>query len=412
MTSSSEELRLYAKVNDINKWIFCDVKISRYLAKNEKTLVFRSKNSGNKVIFLLYFIISFLKLSFIFIKQLSIRNKMKLDGIDHLVLSTQAGHDKKNYLKYIAKERFKFISSEAFKPSSYMRINTVSFAYLIKFFLEGVEEINKVLSLNLPKELETLVASNVKINLANYSYFCAIFFKIKSDYPELIIYHSGATFVSSITRRVGIKTRYLLHGLLGEVGKSSFPIYERIFVYCKEEAEYLKKISPESKVEFYPFKEIKNHKKKVLIFLRVKDSLMEKDQLKEIILYFNKASYEVILKPHPTYKGSLAKKLLSSEDVSLYKNETLDATEIITKERPSFTVGWASTALCESLQCGVIPITLLNRAEDEQIYDTSPNIIYPIQKRCLSWHKEKEEITQLLSNLEEYQNYLVRLKSR
>ena len=412
MTSSLEEFQLNTKVNDINKWIFCDVKISRYLAKNEQNLTLPSVDKTGKTVFFLHFITNFVKLCFIFLKQLSLPNNIKLDGIDHLVLSTEAGHDKKNYLKYISKEEDKFITVKAFMPSSYMRIYTISFFNLIKFFFEAIKEINNILSLKLPNELEVLVSKHIKNNLATYSYFCSIFSKIHSKHPDLIIYHSGATFLSSVTKRVGISTRYFLHGLLGEAGKSSFPTYEKIFVYSTEEAEYLKKLSPQSGVAVYPYKELKNLEKTVLIFLRVEDYLMEKKQLDEVISYFTKNAYKVIFKLHPTYKGLLAKKLSSSHSLNLSNNNDLDAKEVIDEERPSFTIGWASTALCESLQSGVIPITLLEKTSKKYDYVDAPPIVYPIQKRCLSWQEEKKKIDQLILNMSDYPDYLKILNSR
>ena len=412
MTSSLEEFQLSTKVTDINKWIFCDVKISRYLARHEKNLTLPSEDRAGKTVFFFHFITNFLKLCLIFLRQLSFPNKIKLDGINHLVLSSEAGHDKKNYLRYISKEEDKFITVKAFRTSSYMKIYTISFFNLIKFFFEAIKEINKVLSLKLPKELEVLVSKHIKTNLANYSYLCSIFLKIHSKHPNLIIYHSGATFLSSATKRIGISNIYLLHGLMGEAGKSSFPTYEKIFVYSKEEAEYLKKLSPQSGVAVYPYKELKNLEKTVLIFLRVEDYLMEKKQLDEVISYFTKNAYKVIFKLHPTYKGLLAKKLSSSHSLNLSNNNDLDAKEVIDEERPSFTIGWASTALCESLQSGVIPITLLDKTSKKYNYVDAPPIVYPIQKRCLSWQEERKEIDQLISNMSEYPNYLEILKSR
>ncbi len=412
MTSRLEEFSLNTKVNDINKWIFCDVKISRYLAKNEKKLTLPSKENVGKNFFFLHFVTSFMKLCFIFIKQLSVQNNIALNDIDHLLLSTGAGHDKKNYLNYISKEENKFITIKAFRPSSYMRIYTISFFVLIKFFFEAIREINKVLSLKLPKELEILISKHIKTNLANYSYFCAIFSKIQSKHPNLIIYHSGATFLSSVTKRIGISTRYFLHGLLGEAGKSSFPAYEKIFVYSNEEVKYLKEISPQSDIVIYPYEKLKNLEKKVLIFLRVDDNLMEINQLEKVISYFIQKAYKVILKPHPTYKGSLATKLSSSHNLTLSNNINLDAKEVMKEENPSFTIGWASTALCESLQSGVIPITLLNEDSSKYDYVSAPPIVYPIQRRCLSWQKERKKINQLISNISDYKDYLQILKSR
>ena len=159
----------------------------------------------------------------------------------------------------------KFVTIEAFNTSAFMKVYKTNFQEIFKFFLEAIKEINKILSLELPGDLSELILANVKKNLANYSYLCAVVSKIHSDYPNLIVYHSGSSFFSAVTRRIGVRTRYLLHGLMGQVGKLSYPIYDQIHVYCKEEAEYLRKISPKSEVKLYSFKDMKDFKKKIVI---------------------------------------------------------------------------------------------------------------------------------------------------
>ena len=410
MTPASSRINLNSKVNDLNKWIFCDVQISRYLvSKENKSILITKKNT--KRIFHLFYLVNFIKLAFLFLKQISVQKNILLTGIDHIVLTTGAGHDEKNYLKHISKKENKFVTIEAFNTSAFMKVYKTNFQEIFKFFLEAIKEINKILSLELPGDLSELILANVKKNLANYSYLCAVVSKIHSDYPNLIVYHSGSSFFSAVTRRIGVRTRYLLHGLMGQVGKLSYPIYDQIHVYCKEEAEYLRKMSPKSEVKLYSFKDMKDFKKKIVIFMRIEDYLMKKEDLGEVISVFKKNSYEIILKRHPTYNGSLVKDLLTSHNVRLLENNTLDATEIILEEKPSFTVGWLSTSLCESLQSGVIPITLKDNKNPMDSTMESP-LIYPIEKRSFSWKNERETINRLLIRMEEYPNFLETLKTR
>ena len=98
--------------------------------------------------------------------------------------------------------------------------------------------------------------------------------------------------------------------------------------------------------------------------------------------------------------------------------------------RPSFTVGWPSTVLCESLRCGVIPILLeadittlpIDRNKShfthENIQDLYisglPHIwgIYPFKKRSFSWEEEKERIFDLLEDNSLYKKTLSELRMR
>ena len=100
MTPASSRINLNSKVNDRNKWIFCEVQISRYLVSKENKLTLITKNRSKRIIYLFY-LINFLKLAFLFLKQISVQKNILLAGIDHIVLTTGAGHDEKNYLKHI-----------------------------------------------------------------------------------------------------------------------------------------------------------------------------------------------------------------------------------------------------------------------------------------------------------------------
>ena len=81
------------------------------------------------------------------------------------------------------------------------------------------------------------------------------------------------------------------------------------------------------------------------------------------------------------------------------------ASETILNLRPSFTVSWKSTSLCESLRHGVIPISL-------SLSINPDTMIYPFRKRSLSWVKEKERIFDLLEDTSLYTKTLSELRMR
>ena len=70
-----------------------------------------------------------------------------------------------------------------------------------------------------------------------------------------------------------------------------------------------------------------------------------------------------------------------------------------------------STALCESLLHGVVPISLSEKEEINWIHQHDWSI-YPIKKRSLSWKEEKERIFQLLADISLYGKTLSELRTR
>ena len=218
------------------------------------------------------------------------------------------------------------------------------------------------------------------------------------------IIHSGATLLSCAAIRAELETVYLYHGLVDPVDRTTFPFFDHIYVYANEEKSYFENISPNSNVCLYPFKELSKLEKRVIIFLRIYDSLMSEKTILEILTFFLKKDYQIFLKRHPAYTGILADKIAKKINVEMIDPEKV-ASEIILNLRPSFTVSWKSTSLCESLRHGVVPISL---AEGKRV-DKS---IYPIRKRSLSWMDEKERIFDLLEDNSLYTKTLSELRMR
>ena len=205
--------------------------------------------------------------------------------------------------------------------------------------------------------------------------------------------------------QVGIETVCIYHGLADKESIASHPFYDHIYVYASEEKTYFEDISPNSNVCLYPLKELSTLEKKVIIFFTRLDIHMSEKTISEILTLFLKKDYQIFLKKHPTYTGSLASKIASKYNLEMITLEK-DASESILHLRPSFSIGWGSTALCESLRHGVIPISL-----DDLDTDFSW-AIYPFKKRTLSWKDEKERIFELLEDTSLYTKTLSELRVR
>jgi len=246
--------------------------------------------------------------------------------------------------------------------------------------------------------------------LAIYTYFCAFLSTIKEQIPNVKIFHSGAALLSVAATRAGIETACLYHGLARKQSQADFPFYDHIYVYSSEEKRYFENIAPNSNVGMYPVQELSRLEKRVIIFIRLDDAAVSEKTLSEILTLFLKKGYKIFLKQHPRYTGSLADKLAEKYNLEMVDPEQ-DASEIISYLRPSFTVGWRSTGLCESLRHGVIPVSIADEMNwlDQDIHVWA---VYPIKKRTLSWGEEKERIFELLEDTSLYTKTLSELRVR
>jgi hypothetical protein len=69
----------------------------------------------------------------------------------------------------------------------------------------------------------------------------------------------------------------------------------------------------------------------------------------------------------------------------------IDTTSVLTEKKPSFVVAWDSTALCEALKSGIIPINM-----KESNLDTSV-MVYPIRRKTLIWPNDSSVVRKYLT---------------
>ena len=345
-------------VNKRNKWLLCKNEISRYLVSNDDSLHIPSGRIWFSTLraYPIYFY-NFLKLLYFVIKQIPSKQTSFEKKSTHILFSTGAGYDLGNYRKFFHDSNVEVIELEAFNISQITNFNIVKIKSVFLLFKENLQEVRRILRLKIPQDLRKKIVNQTLPNLASYTYYCAFLSEIKEQIPNVKVFHSGAYLLSIAATRAGIETFYLLHGLMGKVGRASFPFFNHIYVYADEEKIYLKDISPNANVCLYPFKELSKLEKRAIVFLRQFDDDMSEKNLSELLNNFIQKDFEIYLKKHPSYKGTLVDKIASK-----YKLEVIDleesADEIILNFNPSFTIGWMSTALCESLLHGVVPISL------------------------------------------------------
>ena len=402
-------------VNNRNKWLFVSPHISGYLVNRNNSLLIPSGNMWYSPLKVYpSYIYNLLKLAYFLVKQLFSDKTSFQTKSAHILFSVGQGYDLKNYSKLFLDSNVEVIHLEAFNTNQKINFNIVELKLAFLFFLENLQEANSILKLKLPLELRKRIVDYSLPQLATYTYTCAFLSAIKEQIPNVKIFHSGAELVSVAATRVELETVYLYHGLATKRSIVSYPFYDHIYVYASEEKSYFEDISPNSNVCLYPAKELSKLEKRVIIFLRQIDKTMPEETLSELLTLFSQKDYEIFLKKSPTYTGSLADKLASKYNLEIIGPED-DASEAILGLRPSFAVSWMSTALCESILHGVIPISLAGKEISWYVGDWTDLhtwTIYPLQKRCLSWMKEKQRIFELLEDMSLYTETLSELRTR
>ena len=394
-------------VNKRNQWFFFGKEITEYLAKRNYSLFIPSGNIWYSS-FSVYASYSYnlLKIIYFLVKQLFSDKTSFQKKSTHIVFSARGGYDLKNYNRLFHDNNVEVIHMEAFNTSQKINLNIVKTTSAFSFLLENIREANHILKLKLPLDLRKNIVNHSLPQLAVYTYLCAFFSAIKEQIPNVKIIHTGAIVLSCAATRAELETVYLYHGLAGKQSIASLPFDDHIYVYANEEKSYFENISPNSNVCLYPVQELSKLEKRVIIFLRDHDESMSEKTILEILTFFLKKDYEIFLKRHPIYRGSLADKLAEAYNLEIADHENeKDASETILNLRPSFTVSWRSTSLCESLRHGVVPISL---AEGKRV----DKLIYPIRKRSLSWMDEKERIFDLLEDNSFYKKTLSELRIR
>ena len=130
--------------------------------------------------------------------------------------------------------------------------------------------------------------------------------------------------------------------------------------------------------------------------MRIDDEKMNFHELRNLVVFFKFNNYLVKFKLHPQYNGENIYDWANTLNVEVFNEDAGSASSLISSTLPSFVVAWQSTSLCESLNMGVIPISLSKKSE------IKPDSIYPIVKRTLSWHDEKKQIISAVNQQADY----------
>ena len=370
------------------KWVFCDNHIQRSLVKLGYSAINAEYSISFKIInkLLIGFIFSLLKVTYYYFLQFLFVQKKELKNKKAIFLKSGNGYDYANLYRVVDFDESKVVYINSFTMKSYMGVVKVGFLTLIDVFVRSFIVYCSVIKNNLPNNIENLVIENGLRNIAQYTYLSSFFKTVKSFNRDIHVYSGGARLQSNAAIESNLKTFCLLHGLLGRVHPIVFPEFSEVYVYNAVEKSYLEGLGIKSNIHIYPFDKVHVKCRVVLIFMRLHDELMDFNDLHDLVQFFKTHNYDIKMKLHPQYRDKNAYEWASTLSIDIIGNNAGDATSLIYSFSPSFVVAWMSTALCESLNMEVIPISLTKKSE------ILPKPVYPFDKRTLSWHEEKEII--------------------
>ncbi|MBT7556859.1 hypothetical protein HN615_08030 [Candidatus Woesearchaeota archaeon] len=380
------------------KWVFCDNYIHRSLIEFGKY----SANVRYRISFavfskLLFFLTySFFKVLYYYFSQFFIIYTGDIKDKRVIFLKSGNGYDYDNLYKAFDHVESEVVCINSFTMKSYMSVTRVGFYTLIGTFLHSVIAYLSVVREHLPKHVEYLVIDNGLRNISQYTFLLSFFKTVYSLNDDIHVCSGGAMLASNASISARLKTSYLLHGNIGSIHPIVFPDFYKVYVYSYDEKLYLDNSGISSDVLVYPYENISTHNKLVVVFMRIDDEKMNFHELRNLVVFFKFNNYLVKFKLHPQYNGENIYDWANTLNVEVVNEDIGSASSLISSTLPSFVVAWQSTSLCESLNMGVIPISLSKKSE------IRPDSIYPIVKRTLSWHDEKKQIISAVNQQADY----------
>jgi len=405
------------------KWVINDDRIEKILIKinSNHPLEGYIKTNQTKVSWiLLIYVMPFIRVIFYYLKQFFVSGNKNQKMITSLILNSGRGYDTNNIQKVFQINTNEMYLIYAFSLTDYMKYEKLSIFTLLRNLAKAIADYKSVLTMKFPDEIIGILRSNTK-NISVFVHLISFFQKIKEKYPDCTVYSVSATLPSHAAIISNLKTINMYHGLMEGIHLSTFPEYDSVYVYSYDERKYLIAAGIKSKVLTYPMMKAESRKNIAIFFMpAIASNKIDWSVFSESFLSLTKLfktfDYDVYIKVHPLAKAS---KKFSKEynlqpynwdeifDLSNFKYvDGSDGASIFNKLKPNFVISWGSTALCEALNMGLIPITLWDTRWD------GSESVYPINKRALLWPSEMEIIQDLLDDKSVYDDVVEMLKTR
>jgi hypothetical protein len=372
---------------------------------------FSSKADKRKFItcleLLLVLVYGLAKIFELFLIQKTTHTKSILD-IDHLVIESAAPHMHLNYFRHfgLKKTNKNYLIIECYNKNQFTKIHKIGYFQILKEFTLSFTETISIFNILQSKQTDKDLFRVIRTGLPVFAYLSCLFKHFKLANPQIKFFSGGAHLAAAAAISSGIESHWLAHGLIeraltlnrkswdacAENHYISYPGFDCIYLYSNEEAEYLKKYKVAGELIVYPYKKVDVQSGKIIIFSESTHSSSERKVLKKIINLFQQYNYQIVMKLHPSYKGDLDKNILKEFTLTVIRGLEKTALELITIEKPEFACAFASTALCEALYSGVIPICI--EEKNRQIEGCA----YPHRKRSIRWSENQDLITKFLQN--------------
>lgn len=326
---------------------------------------------------------------------------------DHIVVRTAAPHMHQNYFRMFNKNinTDKFMYIDCFDKNQFTKIKKVSFSRLLKEFYLTYNELIPMISRLTKEEGKHLIAYRAMVGLPAFSYFTCLLQELKKENIKIKMFSGGADLISSSAILSKIETYWLAHGLIEPAtlmnGKQIkpdpskynivLPKFNFIYLFSDDEVMFYRDHGISSKLCLYPYEKLNKLHKKIIIFTNSEDHQMNYHDLSELINLFKKYNYEIIVKFHPSYKGSFEKEFSNDRSIKIVKDQAATAVMLMLEEKPKFIAGWLSTTLCEAHLRGITPICLAKPVD-------SKYVIHQFNKRSIHWSESKKLLDESLAN--------------
>ena len=413
------EIFNFPSVSSTQKWVLNDSRIDKLLNENPSEKL--TKKNFFILTWILYiYVIPFSRVIYYYLKQFFIGGYKNKKTITSLILHSGRGYDTNNIQKFFQINTNEMNLIYAFSLTDYMKYEKLSIFTLLRNLAIAIADYKSVLTMKFPDEIIGILYGNTA-NISVFTYLLSFFQQLKEKYPDCTVYSAGAILPSHAAILSEHITINMYHGLMDKINLSTFPEYDSVCVYSYDERKYLIDAGIKSKVLTYPMMKAESHKNIAIFFMpSVASNEIDWSVFSESFLSLTKLfktfDYDLYIKVHPLVKAS--KKFSKEYNLQPYNWDKIfnlsnfiyvdgsDAASIINKLKPSFIISWGSTALCEALNMGLIPITLWDTCWD------SSQSVYPINKRALLWPSEMEIIQNLLDDKSIYDDVVEMLKTR
>lgn len=381
-------------VSDKYRWVICGV--SKPLVQYNDANYCSNAYSCSFFSILIIVLLSLLRVIVYAVKMFFIKVDDNYVINNNLILEVDREYRHQNINKVIIDDSLKPTLIRVFDLTSLMKIQSISIVSLFVQFFYSMNEFFYMMSSISNDEIKLNILKNASVHISSYTYLVCFFKNIKSEYPRCKSFTGGGeTLASNAVISAGIDCTYITHGLIEEIYPDAFPRFSSVYLYSKEEKKYLDKVV-NIKSYVYTYDSITLRNTSVLIFLGP-TGFNNYAILSRVVKLFKKFKYKIFIKIHPvTGCDNWQDNWIDSINIEIFDyDQVYDASAAITSLKPSFVVGSVSTSLCESLQMGVIPIDIQYSPVNKYQFQKDI-LIYPIDRKCVSWELEQSLINSLL----------------